>query len=315
MLSETLDKVYNQKKSQLVLVVDGTNQLIRAWAIHQKYNKQLYGIFLSEISTIISRFRPSKCILVFDGQGGNFVRQKIYPQYKANRSSIVKLHTQRFQQLFSILVHTPIISLRLNHVQGDDIIAHLAMSNANMGNRVIIASGDQDFYQLCSDMVQVWSPIKKILVNVSDVQTMFGCHPINMPIYKALLGDKSDNIPGIRGVGPKTIIKHLSSLLQQQDPIYGQLQNLKQTLQNMQFSDFKIKLLNQFDNIKTFFKIVNLRGGCVISPQIGSSINGYVDNSINDFNRNKFVEVCNKFKILSEIQSKIVPTFYMMRRK
>ena len=83
------------------------------------------------------------------------------------------------------------------------------MSNFHKDNRVIIVSGDQDFYQLCNSNIQVWSPIKKILVNVDDVRSIFGCHPINFPIYKALLGDASDNIPGISGVGPKTIIKYL----------------------------------------------------------------------------------------------------------
>lgn len=302
------------KDAKHVLIIDGTNQLIRAYSIAQKFQKSLYGLFLSQIATILNKFSPTVCYVVFDGQGGNFVRQKIYSQYKSNRNSVTKIHSQQYSELANILQHTPIIPLRFNHVQGDDVVAHLVRKNDTAGNKVTIVSGDQDFYQLCSDNVTVWSPIKKLLIGVNQVKSLYGTHPINFPIVKSIMGDASDNIPGISGIGLKTIIKYLRPILQNDTPVMGQLSTFRQQVQKLQFSNFKIKILNEFDNLKLFFKLVNLRNGCVISPQIGMLIDGKVDSTSIVLDRTQFVKQCNKYNVLIQEQAKIISSLYMIKR-
>ena len=127
------------------------------------------------------------------------------------------------------------------------------------------------------------------------------------------MGDASDNVPGVKGVGQKTVAKHLKSILQQYYPVQGDINKFKQSLQQLAFSDFKTKLLNQFENIKLYFRVVNLRNGCALSPQIGAFVDNSVKNSVNQFERGKFVEACNKFKVnLDEIVT-IVPALYAIK--
>lgn len=315
MFSDILAKIDTGATVKNILIIDGTNQLIRALSVYQRFGKTLYGLFFAQLATVLNKFKPTQCYLVFDGQGGNFVRRKIFAQYKMNRSAVSKIQTEQYNELFGILRHTPIVSIRMNNVQGDDIIAHLAIKNENLGHRVTIVSGDKDFFQLCSPSVTVWSPIKKMMVTEEYVKALFACHPVNFAILKALMGDASDNIPGIKGVGQKTVEKYLKSVLLEYSPVEGDLTAFKQQLQKLPFSDFKTKLLTEFDNIKTYFKLVNLRNGCGMSPQIGVFADQSVKTSVNQFDRGKFVEACNKFKVnLSEIVT-IVPALYAIKRK
>ena len=168
-----------------ILIIDGTNQLIRALSVYERFNKTLYGLFFSELATVLKRFKPRQCYLVFDGEGGNFIRRKIFSQYKMNRASVTKIQTQQYNELFQMLRHTPIISVRMNNVEGDDIIAHLAIKNANLGNRVTIVSGDKDFFQLCGQNISVWSPIKRVLIGQQQVKSLYDCHPVNFAILKS----------------------------------------------------------------------------------------------------------------------------------
>jgi len=81
-----------------------------------------------------------------------------------------------------------------------------------LGNKTIIASSDKDFYQLCSKDIQVWNPINKVLITEAYVIQKYNCHPINFSLYKCLVGDTSDNIVGVKGLGNKTIIKYFGNL-------------------------------------------------------------------------------------------------------
>lgn len=272
-------------------------------------------MFFSQLATVLTKFKPDECYLVFDGEGGNFVRQKIFSQYKKNRNSVSAIQTQQYNELFQMLCHTPIVSVRMNNVQGDDIIAHLAVKYERLGHNVVIISGDKDFFQLCGQHVIVWSPIKKQLITQSIVQSLYSCHPANFAILKSLMGDSSDNIPGIKGVGKKTVEKYLRDILYDYQPLEGDINSFKQYLSNMEFSDFKIKLLHNFQDIRKYHKIVNLRNGCGMSPQIGVLTDQGIAASFNQFDRTKFVNACNKFNVnLAEIV-RIVPALYTIRRK
>jgi 5'-3' exonuclease len=106
----------------------------------------------------------------------------------------------------------PVSIICVDHIEADDAIAYMATEVFK--ERVTIMSSDKDYLQLVNDRVTVWSPIKKKIYAVQDIVNQYGIHPTNFVYYRALEGDKSDNIPGIRGIGLKTAIKRFPMLLE-----------------------------------------------------------------------------------------------------
>lgn len=292
-----------RSKTNTMLIVDGCNTLIRAISIAQSYKLQPFSLFFKMLGGLLDKFKPFQMYLVFDGEGGNNAKRLLFPQYKMNRNSVSKIQTKDYQILYQLLKHTPIIPLRLNNVQGDNVIGHIAKKNQSLGNNVIICSSDKDFYQLCSKQITVYQPIRKLIITQKDVIAKFNCHPINFSLYKSLVGDSSDNIPGIKGIGEKTIQKHFPNLFKQILPIQGSIQNFKKYIDaQMKYSDTKLKLLENFNMLKNFYKIVDLRSGCFLSPQIGIII----QKTINDkkqslvFDKTNFLTQCKKYHIKNE---------------
>ncbi len=255
------------------------------------------------IGGLIDKFKPFQCYLVFDGQGGNNAKRLLFPQYKTNRNSVSKIQTKDYQILYELIKHTPIITLRLNNIQGDNVIAHIAIKNQIAGNNVVICSSDKDFYQLCSNHIRIYQPIKKITISQKHVIDKYNCHPVNFPLYKSLLGDSSDNIPGIKGLGQKTIQKHFPNLFKQVYPIQGSVQKFKQYIDNqMKYSDMKLRLLQNYNMFKNFYKIVDLRNGCFLTPQIGIIIQKTISDKKKSlvFDKTNFLSQCKKYHIKNE---------------
>lgn len=234
-----------------------------------------------------------------------------------NRNSVSKIQTEDYQKLFQILKYTPIITLRLNGVQGDNVMGHIAVKNQHLGNRVTIASSDKDFYQLCSKTTQVWQPIRKTLITQGTVLQKYNCHPVNFPIYKCLVGDASDNIVGIKGLGQKTIIKHFGDLFKNELPLQGDVNNFEQHVRGMVHSDMKLKLLQNLPLISKLYKIVNLRSGCIISPQIGMKIDQIINGKKRnlEFNKVQFINQCKKYFVDTENQSILYTALHLISKK
>lgn len=230
---------------------------------------------------------------------------------------VSKVQTEDYQKLFQILKHTPIITLRLNGVQGDNVIGHIAIKNQNLGNRITIASSDKDFYQLCSNNIQVWNPIKRVLITERYVIQNYNCHPINFPIYKCLVGDTSDNIVGIKGLGQKTIIRYFGDLFKQVLPLQGDIKNFELYVKEMEHSDMKLKIVENLPLIYKLFKIINLRSGCIISPQIGASINQVIDNKKRhlQFDKIEFINQSKKYFVDTENQSILYAALHLISKK
>jgi len=215
-----------------VLIIDALNTYIRCFAAVPTMNEDgdhVGGIsgFLKSVGLTIRTFRPTRCIIVFDGRGGSKRRRKLYPDYKENRRHMVRLNrtydfkdkededrAMRWQllALAHILTCLPVTVLAPPNVEADDVIAYTANLIQERGGKAIIMSTDKDFLQLISDHIDVWNPIKKKLYHTEQVLEEYGIHPHNFAIYRALDGDKSDNIPGVKGVGLKTLIKNYPQL-------------------------------------------------------------------------------------------------------
>jgi 5'-3' exonuclease len=180
--------------------------------------------FLKSLGLAIRTFNPTRVIVVFDGKGGSQRRRKIYPMYKKSRKPPVRLNRSydmttdeqeaenlKYQlvTLVHILDYLPVTTMALDNVEADDVIAYLTQTITELGGNSIIYSTDKDFYQLASPNVILYNPVKKKTYDVAAVIDEFGIHPNHFHFFRALDGDKSDNIEGIRGVGQASVRKYL----------------------------------------------------------------------------------------------------------
>jgi DNA polymerase-1 len=210
-------------KNSRILIVDSLNTFLRNFvAIHHinPAGNHVGGLggFLKSIGSVIKQLQPTRVILVFDGQGGSTNKRYLYPEYKANRH-ITKISnwdafdnqeeesesiTNQIVRLIDYLKCLPVDLIAIDKIEADDAIGYLAQ---RFSEKVFILSTDQDYLQLVSDNVAVYSPIKKVIYNQEQVIKEYGIPPHNFLTHKVIVGDKGDNVPGVKGIAIKTLLK------------------------------------------------------------------------------------------------------------
>ena len=292
-----------------IIVFDGLNAFIRAFGATPSTNEDgehIGGItgFLFSIGKAVRDFRPSRCVIVFDGRGGSARRKKIYGDYKGNRANKTRLrrhdHQQfatiedeqeamrwQFSRLVSYLDNLPVTFLAIDGIEADDTIAYIAQMYENISKKVTIVSTDRDFYQLISPKLQVWSPIKKKMYDETALLEEFGVHPTNYVVYRTFTGDASDNIPGVDGIGPKTILKTFPELA---SPIEFTLEDLQAKCNDRRIlkegKTFQ-KVLDNYDIIEKNYRLMNIKL-LNIPAQNCSTIRGIMEQPIPMLNRAEF---------------------------
>ena len=216
-----------------VLIVDGLNLYLRAFAVNGALNDNGVPVggltgFLRSLAYAIREVNPTRVIVVYDGQGGSQRRRKIHPEYKANRTpgkritrwDAFKNATEekdamkiQFSRLIEYLDFLPVNVISIDKIEADDTIAYIA--HTLLDEDVTILSADQDFLQLVNERITVWSPTKKKFYTPRMVMDDYGVPAHNFLMYKVLMGDKSDNIEGVKGLGPKKLPKIVPDLLTQ----------------------------------------------------------------------------------------------------
>ena len=261
-----------------LMVFDGLNTFIRSFGATPAYNEDgdhIGGItgFLYSVGKTIRDFKPTRCIIVFDGRGGSARRKRIYGDYKANRANKTKLRRHdhhestleqeqesmrhQFSRLISYLDNLPVTFISMDGIEADDTIAYIAQMYEMECKKITIVSTDRDFYQLVDNRIQVWSPIKKKMYNVDTVQEEFGVHPANMVIYRSFTGDASDNIPGVNGIGPKTILKLIPELANEAP--YTTQQLFDKSTASIKESKSYQKILDNSRIIEQNYQLMNLK--------------------------------------------------------
>jgi len=217
-----------RKELSSILIIDGLNAFLRNFTMINHINPDGHHIggltgFLKSIGYAIRMVDPTKVVVVFDGVGGSNARRNLFPDYKANRNANRITNYSIFQskdeeqesinnqmeRLIQYLKCLPISVISVDGLEADDIIGYLTnkFQAHDETQRVTIMSADKDFLQLVSDKVHVYSPTKKKIYTPKDVFEEFNVTSTNFLNYKILMGDSSDNIPGVNGLGPKKLIK------------------------------------------------------------------------------------------------------------
>jgi len=191
----------------------------------------------------------------------------------------------QFSRLVSYLDNLPVTFMAIDGIEADDAIAYIAQMYEDTCKKITIVSTDRDFYQLVDDRIQVWSPIKKKMYNVDTVYEEFGVHPNNMVIYRSFTGDASDNIPGVHGIGPKTILKLIPELAQPKE--YSVEALLDKSKNSLKESKSYQKILDNADIIEKNYQLMNIKL-LDIPAQTASKIRGIMEQPISELNKSEF---------------------------
>jgi 5'-3' exonuclease len=307
-----------------VLLVDSMNTFMRSFAVINSMNTQGTHVggmigFLRSLAYVVNLVQPTRVICVFDGEGNTTNRKNLYSDYKGNRklkritnwSSFDDLAdesasmSQQMLRLVDYLHQLPVNIITRDKLEADDIIGYLAPKF----DQAVIMSADQDFLQLCSDSVQVYSPIKKKFYGPKEVFDEYGLWPQNFINYKVLMGDTSDNLPGVKGLGPKKLYKlfpeltgdktvTLKEIIQkgydkhEENGIYGNVWNFRQqlmvneqlmSLENPNIPDYDIevleKLLVKEPHDLNQARFLQLHSSDLLERQISPNVEFWIQNN------------------------------------
>lgn len=206
-------------ESTPLVLVDGSSYLYRAFhvpALQALINSAgqptgaVRGV-ISMIRRLIKDYPGSEIVVVFDAKGKTF-RDELYAEYKSHRPPMPDELRSQIEPIHSIIRAMGLPILVVDGVEADDVIGTLAKQAEKAGRAVVISTGDKDMAQLVTDKVTLVNTMTETCLDVNGVTDKFGVPPTLIIDYLALLGDKSDNIPGVPGVGEKTAVALLQGI-------------------------------------------------------------------------------------------------------
>ncbi|UCG38905.1 MAG: DNA polymerase I [bacterium] len=204
-----------QQGERTLFLIDGSSYIYRAYhAIRGLSTREgfptnaVYG-FSNMLLKVLREHRPTYVAMVLDAPGPTF-RHTVFPQYKANRPPMPEDLAVQIPRVDEVVEAFRVPVLRIQGVEADDIIATLVHRYRGEVDRIVIVSSDKDLMQLVGPRVVMLDTMKDRWVGVDEVRERFGVEPDKMASVLALVGDPSDNVPGLSGVGPKTAGKLVS---------------------------------------------------------------------------------------------------------
>jgi 5'-3' exonuclease len=251
--------------------------------------EQMGGVvgFLKTLRRLVSEAQPRAVYVVWEG-GGSARRRAIYPAYKANRKpeklnrfyedDIPESEENRKHQLVTLLAclkKSPTCQLYVANVEADDVIAHLCCSTFRNDEKIIVSS-DRDFLQLLDERTRVYSLHKKTYVTHEQVVTDFGVLAQNFAVAKALCGDMGDNVPGVKGMGWKTLNKLYPLLAAQPNVLLQEVIDFSAS--HIDEGKMYRKVYEQADDVRRNYRLVFLDGSMLSPDQMH-----VIDNAVSTY--------------------------------
>jgi DNA polymerase-1 len=223
-------------RAKRVMIVDALNAYLRAYIVDPSLSTNgqpiggVKGLF-KILQKLVREIKPDEILMVWDGPNGSMKRRQMDKNYKAGRKPL-RLNrayknltdeecaqNKMWQQMRAMeyLNQMPIIQTCIPEIEADDVIAYAVQMPYYKGWQKIIVSNDKDFMQLCDDETLLMRPVKNEILNRKRIVEQIGIHPTNMALARAIVGDASDNLPGIKGAGLPTVAKRLNFLSEDKD--------------------------------------------------------------------------------------------------
>ena len=266
--------------SDEVYLVDGSAYIYRAYhAVAPLTNSEgmpthaVFG-FMNILRRLLKEKKPQYLAVAFDMRGPVF-RHEIYPEYKANRPPMPEDLAVQIPYIKELVRAMNIPCFETKGIEADDIIATAAKVLSKQGQKVVVVSGDKDLLQLVDDLVVMWDPMKNKIMDIAAVEEKYHVKPEQLLDCYSLMGDSSDNVPGVPGVGPKTAEKLINQ--------HGSLEGVYEALDDMKKSKLKERLGENKDKAFLSRDLIRLKYD-VIVPR---DISGYLpkepdDEKLND---------------------------------
>jgi DNA polymerase-1 len=278
-----------------VLIIDALNAYLRAYIVNPSLSlngQPIGGIkgFFMILQKLVRESSPDEVMVIWDGPDGSRKRKTMDKNYKSGRKPIKlnrafhnltddeELKNKIWQQtrLIEYLNEMPIVQAMIPQVEADDIIAYVSRLPYYKGWQKLIVSNDRDFMQVCDEETILLRPVKGEYLNIRRIVEQTGVHPTNMALARAIIGDSSDNLPGIRGVGFGTVKKRLGFLSEEKtynvDDIIEHCESVESNLK------FYSNIIEGKELIEHNYKMMQL-----YSPQMSIQSKIHVKESIENF--------------------------------
>ncbi len=242
------------EQNQTLYLIDGTAYVYRAFHAFNLSTADgqptgaVYGV-ANMINRIIRDYSPDYLVVVFDAKGKTF-RDDIYQEYKANRPPMPDDLRTQYAYIRELVDAMGIKSISISDVEADDVIGTLAVEAAQAGLRTFIASSDKDLAQLVTDDISMLDEQKALILGPTQIKEKFGVPPDQIVDYLSLVGDTSDNIPGVPLVGKKTAANWLAKHGSLDDIIANAESFTGKTGENLRNSLDTLKLARQLVTLK-----------------------------------------------------------------
>ena len=313
LLNDTKENDTSSSEGTRTLLIDGLNLFFRNFAMMNMVNPDgihiggLGGFFRS-LGAMIRQTQPDKVYVVFDGASSTTSRKNLLPEYKSGRNeqrvtnwevfdSLADEHDSKVDQIVRVIQYLktlPVKTLILDKVEADDIIAYLCNKLPNHpDDKLFIVSSDKDFLQLINQNVIVYRPMEKKYYTEDFMKEKYNMPAQNFILYKTLLGDNSDKIKGVKGLGEKGIFKKFPELTERKlsfDDIFN--------ICEQKFKDHVVyaRIIQGVDDLEKNYKVMDLS-----NPMIGENDKKYLDEVVKTKDLNyipdQFIALYNEDKL------------------
>ncbi len=311
-LFKLLDDIQEQGeetvKSERILLIDGLNLFFRNFAMMNMVNPDgvhiggLGGFFRS-LGALVRQIDPTQVYVVFDGAGSANNRKNIIPEYKSGRDlqritnwdafdDLEDEHDAKVDQMVRIIQYLktlPVKTCSIDKVEADDIIAYFSrVIPKDPLDKVFIVSSDKDFIQLVNENVIVYRPMEKEYYTEQTVIDKYKMTPKNFILHKTLLGDNSDKIKGVKGLGEKGLYKKFPELMERD----MNLEDIYKICES-KFKDHVVyaRVIQNYDELEKNYKVMDL------------------DNPMLDVNEKKYLDEVVKSKTPQYIPEQFVTMY------